>query len=426
MIGQSFFRKYSLTTVSLAFLIALIGAINLASASQATRPNLYLLQLAWLLISVLAAAAVVRIPTHIIEFLTYPLYFFVNGLLVLVLVAGITVKGAQRWLDLGFFRLQPSELAKLVIILVVARYFSRFRMAGGYTLRALLRPFNISRPVAVAFLLGARWYSLPEGSLPLGSWVFTGLIGLVVLAWLIISAILLVRSGLDHQRIIAPIDIVLVPFFLIVIEPDLGTSLIVLSIALVQILFCGVRRGSLVIAALLGVGLVLGGWNYLLKDYQRQRVETFLNPESDLQGAGYHASQSIIAIGSGGLTGKGLFAGTQTQLSFLPENQTDFVFSVLAEEWGFVGCSLLILLFMALVLSMLRAVKDQNEQFAALLCVGAAAMVFWHVIINIGMVTALLPVVGVTLPFVSYGGSSMVTQVVAIAFVVNAGFWRRG
>ena len=426
MIGQSFNKKYSTATVTIALAIACIGALNLASASQATRPNLYLLQLAWLFISIFAAAAVVRIPTHIIEFLTYPLYFFVNGLLVLVLVAGVTVKGAQRWLDLGFFRLQPSELAKLVIILVVARYFSRFKMTGGYTLRALLRPFNLSRPIAIGVLLGVRWYSLPAGEMPFSSLVLTGVVCFVVATWGLVSLILLLRNGVTHSRIVAPIDIVLLPFFLIVIEPDLGTSLIVLSIAMVQVLFCGVRRGSLLIAALLGIGVVLGGWNYLLKDYQRQRVETFLNPESDLQGAGYHASQSIIAIGSGGLTGKGLFAGTQTQLSFLPENQTDFVFSVLAEEWGFVGCSLLILLFMALVLSMLRAVKDQNEQFAALICVGAAAMVFWHVLINIGMVTALLPVVGVTLPFVSYGGSSMVTQVLAVAFVVNAAYWRRG
>ena len=184
----------------------------------------------------------------------------------------------------------------------------------------------------------------------------------------------------------------------------------------------GPRAGASapVISAASGLGIVWYAWTNLLHDYQRKRIETFLNPEADIQGSGYHAAQSIIAVGSGQMTGKGWGEGTQTQLSFLPENHTDFAFSVLAEEWGFVGVAVLILCFFALVALMLRAASRATDRFSALLAVGAAAMIFWHAFINIGMVTGVLPVVGVTLPLVSYGGSSMMTKVLAIGFAVNA------
>ena len=167
------------------------------------------------------------------------------------------------------------------------------------------------------------------------------------------------------------------------------------------------------------------GWNVLLKDYQKQRVETFLNPEADSLGAGYHSTQSMIAIGSGQTTGKGFMEGTQTQLSFLPENHTDFAFSVWAEEWGFLGSFILIASFGLLLFFILRVAQRSKDRFSTLLCVGSGAMIFWHVLINIGMVTGLLPVVGVTLPLVSYGGSSLVTQVFALALVFNVSMGRR-
>ncbi len=426
MIARAPYQKIPVGVIVTVLMISFIGSVNLASSSQATNPKLYLIQLAWLGLSIVAAVIVVRIPTHTIEFMAYPIYVVVNFLLGLVLVSGVIVKGAQRWLDLGFFRLQPSELAKLMIIIVVARYFSRYRMNGGYTLRALFRPLNVSRPALVGIVIAVRWSAMPAGeNLFSSTWLMAGCV-IAVSCWAAVALVVLWREGLSHQRVMAPVDLLLVPFSLVVIEPDLGTSLIVLSIAIVQIIFCGVRRGSLILAFIMGLGVVLGGWNYLLKDYQRKRVEIFLNPESDLQGAGYHASQSIIAIGSGELTGKGLYAGTQTQLSFLPENHTDFVFSVLAEEWGFVGCSVLIFLYIMLVLGMLRSSRESNDRFASLVNIGAAAMIFWHVFINIGMVTALLPVVGVTLPFMSYGGSSLITQTIAVALVVNTSYWRRG
>ncbi|HEY1100779.1 MAG TPA: FtsW/RodA/SpoVE family cell cycle protein, partial [Myxococcota bacterium] len=192
------------------------------------------------------------------------------------------------------------------------------------------------------------------------------------------------------------------------------------GIAATQILFAGMRWRDLVVSAAGGVGIAVYAWNNLLHDYQRKRVETFLNPEADIQGSGYHAAQSIIAVGSGQVTGKGWCEGTQTQLSFLPENHTDFAFSVLGEEWGFVGVTVLIVCFFSLVALMLRSASKATDRFSALLAVGAAAMIFWHAFINIGMVTGVLPVVGVTLPLVSYGGSSMITKLMAVGFAINA------
>lgn len=418
-------RRIPWGVLALALLIPLIGVINLASASQATRPNLWLLQLAYLGVGWVLAVGVIRVRTYMLEELAYPIYFGVNVLLLLVLVAGVTIKGSQRWLDLGPVNLQPSELAKLSIILVTARYFSRYRVMGGYTLRMLFMPLNVTRPLAMMAALAIGWTKFSEKiGLQEHGWV--RVLGFVVaFLWLAAAVFVLVRKGLHHTRLVAPIDIPVLPFLLILIEPDLGTSLIVLAIAGVQVLFCGVRRASLLIAAVLGVSTVIFAWNFVMHDYQKRRVETFLNPEADARGAGYHATQSKIAIGSGQFTGKGHGEGTQTQLSFLPENHTDFVFSVLAEEQGFVGSSLLLALFAALISMMVLDARTVGNRFAVLVNIGAAAMLFWHVVINIGMVTGLMPVVGVTLPLMSYGGSSLLTQIIAIAFAINTRMWRR-
>tara|TARA_B100000683_G_scaffold275278_1_gene325523 strand:+ start:181 stop:1509 length:1329 start_codon:yes stop_codon:yes gene_type:complete len=421
-------RRFPLALFCLATFIPLLGILNLASAAKVTRPGLWATQSVWLAIACGIAFVIVFFPTRLLHRFAYPIYMAVNVLLVLVLVAGLRIKGAQRWLDLGFFHLQPSELAKVAIILVTARYFAAYHVPQGYTLRMLFRPFNLSRVFLGwgVFITGViqqmNGTPIKGQELPWWGWGLC-LLGLLFLtAW---CALRLRSEGLHHRQLIAPIDIVLIPFALIVVEPDLGTSLVVLAIAGTMILFCGIRWQSLIIAGILGALTVVFGWNVLLKDYQKQRVETFLNPEADMHGAGYHSIQSMIAIGSGQKTGKGFMEGTQTQLSFLPENHTDFVFSVWAEEWGFMGAALLIVAFGLLLLLMIQVGQNSKDKFSALLCIGAAAMIFWHVIINISMVTGLLPVVGMTLPLVSYGGSSLITQVAALGLVFNASLGRR-
>lgn len=449
-------QGWPIALIAVAVTIPLIGVINLSSAAQNfIDPDIWLKQLLWACGGFVLAAFVARVRPSTLELTAWPIYIVTCVLLVLVLAIGTPIKGAQRWLDLGPFNMQPSELAKLAIMLVVARYFSTFEMAGGYTLLSLLRPLNPSRPIVLVALQLYRMVdqrkdlvrafkkagleepafgdviekarALPKPPIEVATeladvdppWMLWAVIG-VALVWLAISIIVLVRRGVDHRAIIAPADIVLVPFVLVLIEPDLGTSSIVLGVAASQILFAGMRPRDLVIAGVSGVGVAWYAWSNLLHDYQRKRIETFLNPEADIQGSGYHAAQSIIAVGSGQMSGKGWGEGTQTQLSFLPENHTDFAFSVLGEEWGFVGGVVLIALFFSLVTLMLRAAGRATDRFSALLAVGAAAMIFWHAFINIGMVIGVLPVVGVTLPLVSYGGSSMVTKVIAIGFAVNA------
>ncbi|OGQ26486.1 MAG: hypothetical protein A2138_20220 [Deltaproteobacteria bacterium RBG_16_71_12] len=424
-------QRWPLGLIGVAALIPLLGVLNLSSAARATMPDLWFKQLLWLCAGFVAGAAVARVRGSTLELLAYPLYGVTCALLVAVLVIGTPIKGAQRWLDLGAFNMQPSELAKLAMILVGARYFSRFEMPGGYTLAALLRPLNLSRPlglIAFAAYRYVRTRAEHDAALAAGAadipdvdptWLTATLVGVAVI-WGVLGAFDLARGGFDAKRVVAPIDIVMVPFVLVLIEPDLGTASIVLAVAASIILFAGMRPRDLAIASVGVVGVAVLAWSFVLHDYQRKRVTTFLNPESDIQGAGYHAAQSIIAVGSGELTGKGYLHGTQTQLSFLPENHTDFVFSVLGEEWGFVGGVLLILLLFALIALMLRGARRATDRFSALMAVGAASMIFWHAFINIGMVIGVLPVVGVTLPLMSYGGSSMITKIIAIGFAVNA------
>lgn len=449
-------RQWPWPLMIVAMMIPCIGVINLYSASQNfVDPSIWMKQVVWAVAGIVTAFVIARVKPTTLEMTAWPIYLVTCVLLVLVLAIGTPIKGAQRWLDLGPFNMQPSELAKLAIMLVVARYFAGFEMPGGYTLLALLRPLNPSRPVGLVLFQLYRMYDLRkdlvrafkrdgleppefgnalEAALALPNpgpevvkeladvdpeWMLPAVIG-VAAVWFVLAMVVQFRRGWHHRAIVAPIDIVIIPFVLVLIEPDLGTASIVLGIAATQILFAGMRWRDLVISAFSGVGIAWYAWNNLLHDYQRKRVETFINPEADIQGSGYHAAQSIIAVGSGQVTGKGWCEGTQTQLSFLPENHTDFAFSVLAEEWGFVGVTVLLVCFFTLVALMLRSASKATDRFSALLAVGAAAMIFWHAFINIGMVTGVLPVVGVTLPLVSYGGSSMITKVIAIGFAVNA------
>jgi len=409
--------------------ISLVGVINLASASRVTRPHLPLVQLLWLAIGFICLVAVSSISLRTLRIIAYPLYIFSTMLLLLVLIVGSAVKGAQRWLDLGFFNLQPSEIAKISMILAMARYCADCPAQFGYRLIDILRPMNITRPIGVfaglIFALITKYELITQSPHKVFFNISIGVLFLVTLIWFIVAAYQLTTKGLTFEKIVAPIDVLALPVLLVLIEPDLGTSSLVLAAGASIILFAGVRKMSLLIATVLALILAVGAWQFVLEDYQKRRVETFLNPDIDVRGQGYHAAQSMIAIGSGQITGKGSLSGTQTQLSFLPENSTDFVFSVLAEEWGFLGALFLLLLYFILIFVMLRIAEKANDPFARLIAAGAVVMVFSHVAVNIGMVTGVLPVVGVTLPFMSYGGSSLIVQMIAIGFCANAAIWRR-
>jgi rod shape determining protein RodA len=346
----------------LVMLTALTGIANLYSATSSwstLATPIYLKQIYWLGGGILLAATVSFIDYRHLQHLGFVFYGLTLLLLLAVLLVGKTSMGATRWLDLGFFNLQPSEIMKIVIIITLACYFARQDTLAGYSFGDLLPPF---------MLLG-------------------------------------------------------LPALLIMKQPDLGTALIVIFIGLTMCLFAGIHRRTLAGLAVLAAGGAGGGW-FLLHDYQKQRILTFLNPEGDPLGSGYHIIQSKIAVGSGGFFGKGFMHGTQSQLSFLPERHTDFAFSVFAEEWGFCGSLLLLSLYLLIVIWGIYVARNAADLFGTFLAFGVSAMLFWHIVINLGMVIGLLPVVGVPLPLFSYGGTSMITTMIGAGLLLNVSMRR--
>jgi rod shape determining protein RodA len=273
-----------------------------------------------------------------------------------VLLGGKVVKGSSRWLSIGPVGIQPSELAKIAVILGLAKIFS------GDPLDLALRPWT--------YVAGAL-----------------GLLG--------------------------------APMVLVMKQPDLGTALILYLIGTTIMMVVPLQLHVKLITA--SVEAVAGTVVFLFKlhGYQKKRLMTFLDPSLDPSGAGWHARQAIFAVGSGRIAGKGWTHGTQNQLQFLPEHWTDFPFAVWAEEWGFAGCLVLLGCYLFLVLWILNLAAEARDRFAQVLCVGVAALVFWHVVFNVGMVAGILPVVGVTLPLFSYGGSSLLTMMIALGLVMN-------
>ena len=283
-------------------------------------------------------------------------------LLLYVEFFGVEGKGAQRWIDLGFMRLQPSELTKITLVMMLASYYD--------------------------------WLDLKKVSHPL--WVFI------------------------------PVMIILVPVFLVLQQPDLGTSILLLAGGGTVMFLAGVSWIYFAVIIALAGGLIAGvfllrgtPWQFL-QDYQYRRIDTFLDPASDPLGAGYHITQSKIALGSGGWTGRGFMQGTQSRLNFLPEKHTDFIFTTLAEEFGFLGAFSLLLLYAAIVFFAVVAALKTKDRFASLMIFGIAMTFFLFFAVNMLMVMGLAPVVGVPLPLVSYGGSAMLVILIAFGLVQSA------
>jgi rod shape determining protein RodA len=281
--------------------------------------------------------------------------------------------------------------------------------------------YIISILLLLAVMFGGKMVAGSRRWLPLGPLAFQPA-ELAKIAIILALAAYFNRQGrmeaMRFKDLIVPGVLVLIPVGLIIKQPDLGSGILVGLVAASMILFVGVRWRTLLGCGLTLVLLSPVIWHFL-KDYQRQRVLTFLNPEKDPLGAGYHILQSMIAVGSGQFWGKGFLKGTQSQLYFLPEQHTDFVFSVFAEEWGFVGSAALLLLFTALALWGLSVARDCKERFGHLLAVGVTALIFWQIFINLCMVTGFMPVVGIPLPLFSYGGSSLITTLLGVGFLLN-------
>jgi rod shape determining protein RodA len=343
--------------------IALIGVVNLYSATSANQNqlrDLYIQQIYWLTLGAAAAVLLASIDYRHYERYGWVAYGIGVVLLVLVFLLAPEVRGSQRWIPIGGFSLQPSETMKICFIVALAKHLHDAKRIEGRTLKDLIVP------------------------------------GLILA----------------------------LPMFLILAQPDLGTAMIIAAIFGSVMALTHLKLRSLVTLVTCFVVSAPLSWSYLLKDYQRERIVTFLAPDADILGKGWHAYQAKVAIGSGGLTGKGFLKGTQNQHRFLPDQYSDFPFSVWAEEQGFIGALLLVLLYGGLVLWGLRIASEAKDRFGAVVAVGVSALIFWQTVINMGMVCGLLPVVGITLPLFSYGGSSVLTIMMGVGLLMNVSMRR--
>ena len=340
--------------------VLLLLALGLVALYSASGENVDMLTKQGVRLGVASLAMIVMAQISPEQLQRWTPWVFVGGVLLLVAVAlfGEAGKGAQRWLNLGFVRFQPSELMKLAVPMALAWYFAE-------------------KP------LPPRWYEL-----------------------------------------LLAIPIVLIPAILIAQQPDLGSALLVAGGGVAVIILAGIRWRLVMLLGGLGMMALPLLW-YWMKDYQRQRVLTLLNPESDPLGAGYHIIQSKIAIGSGGLYGKGWLNGTQSQLEFLPERSTDFIFAVYAEEFGFLGVLLLLVLYLFVILRGMSIALQAQDTYSRLLGGGLSLIFFTYVFVNIGMVSGLVPVVGVPLPLFSYGGTSLVTLMAGFGILMSIHSHRR-
>ena len=351
-------KRYNLNIIWITLLLVLIGTLSLYSATygiETSQIQYWKIQTYRFFFCLLFASPVLLFHYRMMERFSYLAYAINICLLASVLLFGEEILGSKRWINLGFFVIQPSEFMKVTVIWVLAKYFSEDRSLEPYSLR----------------------------------------------------------------RLTVPILLIAIPVFLVMLQPDLGTAIIILAIAISIFLFIKVKRQHLISLAVLSVICAPMAYKFVLKDYQKQRIKSFINPQSDPRGAGYNAIQSMVAVGSGKFLGKGFTKGTQSQLKFLPEHHTDFIFSVLAEEHGFLGSIFLLMLFLLFLFQGIKIAHESNDKFAMIFSMGVVMFFFFHIIVNLGMSIGILPVVGVPLPFMSYGGSFLLTCVVCVLILIN-------
>lgn len=355
--------------VTLALVIC--GLVVIYSATRSLpgvpHPHYYVQRQAqWAVLGLLAGIAVLGYDYRALQKWTYVLYIGTVAVLAAVMVLGFSAAGAERWLAFGPVRLQPSEFAKVSIILTLAAYLDRKQ--------------DLSR---LSSLIGPLLHVAP-------------------------------------------------PMVLIALQPDIGTALVFAAITLGMLYFAGAQPKHLFLLILAGVGaivlagyLTLQGYVPLLKDYQVRRLAVFLDPYADPTGDGWNVIQSMIAIGSGGFFGKGLFGGSQTQLNFVPARHTDFIFSVIGEEFGFLGATFILFLFALLIWRLLRVTVLAKDRYGMLIAGGITSMFFFHILVNVGMTLGVMPITGITLPFLSQGGSSLMANLICIGIASNIVMRRR-
>jgi len=336
-----------------------IGLINIYSAvyfwGEGGSQSLFWSQLIWTGVGLLLMGVVMLVDYRVFYRFATPTYIAFCALLLLALLLGRAVRGTQGWLHIGPFALQPTEFAKIAYIFVAARFFADNPNPDGYGLLELWKP------------------------------------GLLML----------------------------LPFTLVVLQGDMGSSLFFILIFVSIALFAKVKARTIIVCAIVGVVAAVAVYSFGLKDYQRNRIMTFMHPESDIRGSGYHLMQSKIAVGSGMLFGKGYLKGNINKLRYLPERHTDFIFPVFAEEWGFFGCLVVLILYTALLMMGVEIGAHARDRFGAFVAIGIVSLLFWQMTVNLGGVLGLIPLTGVTLPLMSYGGSSMIAILASLGLLFS-------
>lgn len=343
------------------FMLVAFGAAVLYSAAGGSMQPFAASHLIRFSVFMIMAAVIASLPRDFVRFMTYPAYIVVLVMLMAVEAIGALRGGSQRWLDLGFMVLQPSELMKPVIVVTLAQFYS---------------------------------------TLPVG----------LITGW---------------RALVLPGALVALPMALVLLQPDLGTALAIGFGGAVVMLLAGLPLRWFIgggVAAVVAAPLI---FYFGLQEYQQRRVMTMFDPEADALGAGYHITQSKIAIGSGGVFGKGFNNGSQSHLQYLPEPHTDFVFATMAEEWGLVGGLFVLAVFSIILRWGMRVARESRDRFASLLAAGMTATIFFYVAVNLLMVMGFAPVVGIPLPFMSHGGSSMMTNMICIGALMMVNRWNR-
>ncbi|MEW5979044.1 MAG: rod shape-determining protein RodA [Acidobacteriota bacterium] len=349
-----YLKDFDWFLVLVALAIAMIGIVEIYSATQYDKTeHYYLKQLYWVLAGLALMLVVMSIDYHTLAE-NVP-YFYVGGvlLLLMVLAIGQRISGSKSWISFGAFNIQPSEFVKPIAVLALARFLCEVK-----------------------------------------------------------------EEFLGIAEILKSVGIVGLPVLLIVLQPDLGSALTYFPVLAAGLFLGGLKPKwivAFVILALLGVG---AGW-YNLKSYQKDRIYTFLEPERDPRGSGYHSIQSKIAVGSGGVWGKGITKGSQTKLGFLPERHTDFIFSVLGEELGLVGAGTVLVLYFLIIMRAFGIAQTSRDKLGIFLAIGAVSVLLFHILVNVGMVVGLMPITGIPLPLLSYGGSSILSTFVLLGLIIN-------
>lgn len=349
-------RNFNWALFSSVGIILLLGLLNLYSATYELSISKYFGdQMIWIAGGVVLMFLTSLINYHFFNRYAYFIYGLTMILLILVFFIGRSANGSQRWIHLGFFNVQPSEIIKIAVVLALARYFQDHQ---------------------------------EKRSMGVGDLIVPGLITVI-------------------------------PFVLVLKQPDLGTGLIILSTGVLMLWFIGIQRRILIVSIVLALVSMPIVWKFGLHDYQRGRVISFLDPEKYASGKGYQVTQAKIAIGSGRFAGKGYLNGTQSKLNFLPKQHTDFVYSNFGEEFGFLGSIVLFILYIVFFLSCFNIAINARDVFGVLLAFGFSASLICQTLINLGMEMGLLPVVGITLPFLSYGGTSLIGSFLKLGILLN-------